>query len=127
MRCIPFPGYDYAHVVRMYFAGIREPESRDRVHFPVHTSATPGIAAVPDVTGASLAVDAFLHKSQEPPTSQSDQSGRYDPDGAQRGHGVFHAHAHDMTFLAQWMGEMLDLNKQCGINGKRDYGPSRKP
>lgn len=77
------------------------------------------IVAIPHVSGASLAVDAYLHKSKEPPAPQSDG---YDPDGAQRGHGVFHAHAHDMEFLAQWIREMLDLNKQCGIDG-----PSRKP
>lgn len=111
----------------MYFAGLRGPESHDGAHCPVYTPVTPGIVTGPGVTGASLAVDAFLHKSKEPPASQSDQSGGYDPDGAQRGHGVFHAHAHDMEFLAQWIGEMLDLTKQCGINGKRDCGPSRKP
>lgn len=41
-------------------------------------------------------------------------SSRYDPTGK------FHAHAHDMVCLEQWMAEMLDLHR--GSAGKLDGG-----
>lgn len=55
--------------------------------------------------GASLALDAYMHKNQGPSAPGAVEDG----DRNKRPHGVFHAHAHDMQYLEQWLGDMLDL------------------
>lgn len=104
----------------MNFAGCKGRKNGDGTHRPVHTS-------VPDISGASLAVDAYLHENKGPQIPQSDvhalgHGERGSADGPERGYaGVFHSHAHDMEYLSEWMGEMLDLTR--GVND----GPARKP
>lgn len=68
-------------------------------------------------SGTSLALNAFLHKNQEDtiPGCGGDDANDKLP------HGVFHAHAHDMAFLEQWIGEMLDLSRSK--IGKSDGPP----
>lgn len=56
-------------------------------------------------SGSSIALDAYLHENKARPTSYYAED-RGDSDQL---HGIFHAHAHDMPYLEQWMGEMLDL------------------
>ncbi len=71
---------------------------------------------VPEGEGSSLAVDAFLHKSrassypfygdgEEDDDDEARQRHRLQP------HGVFHAHAHDMAYLEEWIGEILDVGR----------------
>lgn len=66
-------------------------------------------------SGESFTVDAYLQKSCERPAS-----GYLHDMTSNRTYGLFHAHAHDMKFLDQWMEELLDL-KQDGhcTNGVR--------
>lgn len=78
---------------------------------------------VPEDGGASLAVDAFLHTSQAPPDCPCGEEEEVD-DGEEAArqeerqhqpHGVFHAHAHDMAYLEEWIGEMLNISRNGGV------------
>lgn len=88
---------------------------------------------VPRGGGASLAVDAFLHRNRVRPDSlYGGDDGEDDEEALQQGrrhppHGVFHAHAHDMAYLEEWVGEMLNITR-CIDGGKGDEardGPPR--
>lgn len=86
-------------------------------------------APVPEGEGSSLAVDAFLHKNRAPSYPfYGDGEGDGDDEARQRyrpqPHGVFHAHAHDMAYLEEWIGEILDVGRdveggQGGVVGSK--------
>ncbi|CAM9635421.1 unnamed protein product, partial [Ectocarpus sp. 12 AP-2014] len=79
----------------------------------------------PEDAGASLAVDAFLIKNRVPDSDYDPQNagGTTGDDGTRDRHprGVFHAHAHDMAYLEQWIGEMLDIRRD--VSGGEAVGP----
>ncbi|CAM9185901.1 unnamed protein product [Ectocarpus fasciculatus] len=81
----------------------------------------------PQDGGASLAVDAFLIKNRVPDSEYDPQNaGDTTTDGGARDrhpHGVFHAHAHDMAYLEQWIGEMLMLDIRRDVGGGEAVGP----
>lgn len=86
-------------------------------------------APVPkDGGGGSLAVDAFLHRNRAPPSGPygvEAQDEDQDEGARQRGprrplpHGIFHAHAHDMAYLEEWIGEILNISRDTD-GGKGD-------
>lgn len=80
--------------------------------------------------GASLAVDAFLHKNRAPPAgSYGGEDVSDDEEVEQRRKppppGVFHAHAHDMAYLEQWIGEILNITR--GTDGGEADGARSGP
>lgn len=73
---------------------------------------------VPEDGSASLAVDAFLHRNTAPCAYPCDGEDVDDEEEeaqqqTQRPppHGVFHAHAHDMAYLEEWIGEILNVTR----------------
>lgn len=59
--------------------------------------------------GRSLALDAFLHENRKPWTAGAAEGGNQHKYLTAGPHGMFHAHAHDMSYLEQWLGDVLDL------------------
>ncbi|CAN0066224.1 unnamed protein product, partial [Pylaiella littoralis] len=82
---------------------------------------------VPEDGAASLAVDAFLHKSTAPPDNEhgGEDADNSETRGPAHPHGVFHAHAHDMAYLEEWIGEMLNISRNT--DGTVADGPKRGP
>lgn len=86
---------------------------------------------VPEDGGASLAVDAFLHRNQAPPDCPYGEDDVDDDEEARQlarrpsPHGVFHAHAHDMAYLEEWIGEMLNITR--GVDGGKGDGARDGP
>lgn len=82
---------------------------------------------VPEDGAASIAVDAFLHTNRAPPdcpyggedVDDDEEEARQEARRPQP-HGVFHAHAHDMAYLEEWIGEMLNITRS--IDGGKEDG-----
>lgn len=82
---------------------------------------------VPEDGAASLAVDAFLYKNRAPPDNEygGEEADNNETRGRPHRPGVFHAHAHDMAYLEEWIGEMLNIWRD--IDGVAVDGPKRGP
>lgn len=94
----------------------RRPRRCTGAGFGGHTSSDGHYGPIHDDSGASLALDAFMLKTCDLPDTGCQS-------GAQpvRRLGVFHAHSHDMPFLDQWIGEILDLRQ----NSTNSISPTR--
>lgn len=81
----------------------------------------------PEDGAASLAVDAFLHKNTAPPDNRygGEDADNKKTRGQPHPHGVFHAHAHDMAYLEEWIREMLNIWRD--IDGTAKDAPKRAP
>lgn len=93
----------------MFFSGIGGSADTLGQHVPA-----------PEGGGSSLAVDAFLHKNRAPSypsCEEGEEDNNYEACKRHRPqpHGVFHAHAHDMAYLEEWIGEILDIG--CEVEG----------
>lgn len=86
----------------------------------------------PEDGASSLAVDAFLYTNNAPSAYPCPGEDVDDEEEARQQmqrtppHGVFHAHAHDMAYLEEWIAEILNVTRDVG-DGKGNGAPGGRP
>ena len=86
---------------------------------------------IPEDGGSSLAVDAFLFRNTAQSADPCAEDADDEEEARQQGQthstqGVFHAHAHDMAYLEEWIGEILNLTRDAD-GGKKRGAPAGPP